>query len=199
MTHPASTSPAVYRLLPSLQDLRTLVPHRPSGVKVARWQRSGSPADRPEQLDTRWTGEDEGPPAEFACSAPGVPILSRRAADALGAGLHAAGSLLPVLIDGSEAPDYVFLLVEEVVDCVDTRRSSKPKSGTADIKKTVFLPDALPLRLPAFRVPQSPWNVHWTAWAADRLSALLGDGLERRLIWSADPAATPHPNPWGLM
>ncbi|MET8132017.1 hypothetical protein [Streptomyces sp. NPDC005251] len=45
---------------------------------------------------------------------------------------------------------------------------------------------------------QFPVGVQWNGWAADRLTELLGDDLETRLIWSEDPAATPHPNPWGF-
>lgn len=84
-----------------------------------------------------------------------------------------------------------------MVDCLDMRRSSKPKRS-GEIKKEVFLPEALPAHLPAFRLPQFPRAVQWNGWAAQRLLALIGDQIEARLLWSEDPSATPHPNPWGI-
>jgi hypothetical protein len=126
-------------------------------------------------------------------------VLSRRIADILRDDLSTAGSLLPVLIDGADTREYVLYVVKKVVDCVDTRRSSKPKRLTGQIKKAVFRADALPGDLPAFRVPEYPGAVYWNGWAADRLTDLLGDDLEARLVWSEDPTFTPHPNPWGVL
>ena len=63
----------------------------------------------------------------------------------------------------------------------------------------VFRADALPVGLPAFRVPESLEFVYWTGRTADRLTELLDDDLEARLVWSDDPALTPHPNPWGIL
>lgn len=81
---------------------------------------------------------------------------------------------------------------------MDTVHSSKPKRTTGEIKKTVFRPDVLPAELPAFRVPQFPGAVYWNGWAVERLREILGEALEARLIWSEDPALSPHPNPWGF-
>ncbi|MFI1565069.1 hypothetical protein ACH4ZX_18790 [Streptomyces sp. NPDC020490] len=84
-----------------------------------------------------------------------------------------------------------------MVDCLDTHRSSKPKRS-GEINKTVFRPEALPVHLAAFRPPQFPRAVQWSGWAADRLVEVTGDQVERRLIWSQNPAAKPHPDPWGM-
>jgi hypothetical protein len=56
----------------------------------------------------------------------------------------------------------------------------------------------LPSHLPAFRVPQFPGAAQWNGWAADLLADLTGDQIEKRLIWSEDPATRPHPDPWGI-
>ncbi|MFF0205519.1 hypothetical protein [Streptomyces sp. NPDC005017] len=127
-----------------------------------------------------------------------MPVLSARLADALGEDLRRAGRLAPVEIEGTDEGAYLFCAVEAVVDCVDPRRSSRPKKATGRMKLTVFRPEALPAALPAFRVPEFPGGVHWNGWAGDRLSTLLGERLETRLIWSEDPALTPHPGPWGF-
>ena len=89
-------------------------------------------------------------------------------------------------------------VVEKVVDCLDVARSSAPEPPTGEIARAVFRPEALPLDLPAFRLPQSPVAVYWKAWAVARLRALLGSQPKARLAWSQDPAARPHPNVWGV-
>ncbi|MFF4401435.1 hypothetical protein [Streptomyces sp. NPDC001480] len=111
--------------------------------------------------------------------------------------MPAPASLVPVDIQGAKGDEYVPFLVEQVVDCLDTRRSSKPKRR-GEVKKVVFLPERLPADLPAFRLPQSPRAVQWNGWAADRLIELTGDQIEARLLWSEDPTAVPHPDPWGI-
>ncbi|MFC9464779.1 hypothetical protein [Streptomyces coelicoflavus] len=60
-------------------------------------------------------------------------------------------------------PDYLLFLVEKVVDCVDQRRSSKPKRGTGPMKTTIFLPADLEARLiwsedPARMPHPDPWG-----------------------------------------
>nr|CEL17113.1 hypothetical protein [Kibdelosporangium sp. MJ126-NF4] len=142
-------------------------------------------------------GEPRWRNLEFASGTPEAPILSRRVADLLREDLETAGTFVPVRIDGTDTDDYLLYLVDKVVDCVDTRRSSKPKRN-GEIKKTVFRADALPSELPAFRVPESPDCVQWNGWMADRMLDLLGDDLATRLVWSEDPTLTPHHNPWGF-
>ena len=190
---------AIYRLLPSLGEFRTLhldeFPHR----KLIRWLRTGSAADLPEAFGAEWEGDPRWPASEFPCGYPGTPVLSRRIADLLRDDLAAAGSFAPVLIDGANTREYVLYLVEKVVDCLDSRRSSKPKRLTGQIKKAVFRADALSIHVPAFRIPEFPGGVYWNGWAVDRLVELLGEDLETRLVWSEDPTLTPHPNPWGIL
>lgn len=198
-----------YRLLPSLRDSRALfldtVPRR----RLGRWQTDGSPADqRPTGFTALWDDGDVEPgvrlrPTEFPSGYPGAPVLSRRIADLLHDELCRAGSLQPLAVaDGPDSvPDaesYVLYLVESVVDCLDTRRSSKPKRLDGEVTKAVFRPEAFPADLPAFRLPVFPTAVYWTGWAVDRLKELLDDDLEARLIWSEDPDLTPHPDPWGV-
>ncbi|MDF9817091.1 hypothetical protein [Streptomyces sp. SPB162] len=198
-----------YRLLPSMGDFRALffdtVPRR----RLAGWQTDGSPADRrPTGFSAVWDDGDVEPgvrlrATEFPSGTPGAPVLSRRIADLLRAELCRAGSFEPLVVaDGPtstpDAESYVLYLVESVVDCLDARRSSKPKRLTGEVKKAVLLPEAFPADLPAFRLPEFPTAVYWTGWAVDRLGELLGDDLEARLIWSEDPTLTPHPNPWGI-
>ncbi|MEU3303941.1 hypothetical protein ABZ729_29625 [Streptomyces sp. NPDC006678] len=112
--------------------------------------------------------------------------------------LMAAGSLVPVRTDDADAGEFLLYAVGTVVDCLDVRRSSKPKKTSGHIKQAVFRPDALPYGLPAFRIPESTGAVYWNGWAADRLGELLGDDLEARLVWSQDRSLTAHPDPMGF-
>lgn len=163
-----------------------------------RWQRTGDSADWPTGIRAEWDGDPRLRKTEFPSGYPGAPVFSRRIADVLKNDLSTAGSFVPVLIDDDETGEYFLYLVEEVVDCLDTRRSSKPKKADGQIKNAVFRADVLPVSLPAFRVPEYRRGVYWNGWAVDRLRELIGDDLEARLVWSEDPTLTPHPNPMGL-
>ncbi len=199
MTETPETSPAVYRLLPKLAEYQQLTPNNWDLRQLKRWQRLGNEADRPVQFRAEWAGERNWPKADFASGYPGAPVLSRRLVDQFGADvLQASGSLLPVDIEGAKEDEYRLFLVEQVIDCLDVRRSSKPKKLNGEVKNAVYRADALPTYLPAFRLPQFPGAVQWNGWAADRLVALTGDQIETRLCWSEDPAAVPHPDPWGF-
>ncbi|MFD5542192.1 hypothetical protein ACFWIJ_31300 [Streptomyces sp. NPDC127079] len=187
---------AVYRLLPSLSDYETLRLDGADQSRLMRWQRRGDEVDRPTALRAEWM-DDSAPKSEFPSGSPGAPVLSRRLAEEFGDELLSAGSLVPVEILNGKGDDYVLYLVDQVVDCLDLRRSSKPKRN-GEIKKPVYRPEALPTRLPAFRLPQFPRAVQWNGWAVDRLLDLAGDQIEARLTWSEDPAAKPHPDPWGF-
>ncbi|WP_405870224.1 MULTISPECIES: hypothetical protein [unclassified Streptomyces] len=188
---------SVYRLLPSLSEYQGLHLDSSDMTRLMRWQRTGAEADRPSRLRAEWLGERHWSKSEFPSGRPGAPVLSRRLAESLGDQLLAAGSLVPVDIEGAKDDVYFLYLVEQVVDCLDTRRSSKPNRN-GEIKKAVFLQQALPEQLPAFRLPQSPRAVQWNGWAADQLVELTGDEIEVRLTWSENPQVTPHPDPWGI-
>ncbi|MDX3231477.1 hypothetical protein [Streptomyces sp. ME19-01-6] len=166
--------------------------------KVMRWQRTGAPADRPAAVRAEWDGDPRLRKTDFPSGYPGAPVFSRRVADLLKGDLSTAGSFVPVLFDDADAEEYFLYLVEEVVDCLDTRRSSKPKKAGGQIKNAVFHVDALPVHLPAFRVPEYQGGIYWNGWAVDRVRELLGDDLEVRLVWSEDPTLTPHHNPMGF-
>lgn len=187
---------AVYRLLPSLGEYQQL--HLDSvGVRqLMRWQ--SADAEPPALLSAEWMGERRWARSEFPSGRPGAPVLSRRLADVLGDALLSAGRLVPVDIKGAKGEEYFLYLVEQVVDCLDLRRSSKPKRLDGEVKKPVYRVEALPTNLPAFRLPQFPGAVQWNGWAADRLVDLTGDQIEKRLTWSQDPAAKLHPDPWGF-
>ncbi|MEV1008514.1 hypothetical protein [Streptomyces sp. NPDC049881] len=191
--------PTVHRLLPSRADIRT-VRFDDSLTQLKRWEFHGPPQERPSAFGAEWLGEPAWPKPEFPSTYPDAPVFSRRLAELLGPELTTAGTLLPLTVtDGGGAVDdegYLVYVVDEVVDCVDTARSSRPGS-TGEMQRAVFRPDALPTHLPAFRVPQFPVGIFWNGWFADRLSSLLGSHLESRLIWSASPH-TPHPYPWGV-
>ncbi|MBV1938360.1 hypothetical protein KUF83_17580 [Streptomyces sp. BV286] len=192
---------SVYRLLPSTGQFRTLSLEEYAHRKLIRWLRTGSPEDLPDELHAEWVGNPRLRPAEFPCGYPGAPVFSSRIVDSLQEGLRGAGKFLRVVPEETgkgDGREYHLYAVDKVVDCVDARRSSKPKKGTGQMKTTFFRPDALPADLPAFRVPDHPGAVHWNGWAVDRLTELLGDDLEARLIWSEDPSLTPHPDPWGF-
>ncbi|MFF2851620.1 hypothetical protein ACFVT5_35605 [Streptomyces sp. NPDC058001] len=189
---------AVYRLLPALGDFRTLF-LGPSLVTLIRWQIQGSPSDaRPTELDAELQGDPKLRVTEFPSGYPGAPILSGRVAELVREEFAPAGSFVPVHVEGAAPGAYVLFLVESIVDCLDTRRSSKPKKTTGEVKKAIFRPEAVPSHLPAFRLPEYPGGVYWTSWATTRLTTLIGPDVETRLVWSEDPTATPHPNPWGF-
>ncbi|RMI44283.1 hypothetical protein [Streptomyces triticirhizae] len=190
---------AVYRLLPSRRDIRT-VRFDDSLTQLKRWEFHGPPQRRPDHFGAEWLGEPGWPKAEFPSTYPDAPVFSRRLVELLGDELATAGTLLPLTVTEGGAvadEDYRVYVVDTVVDCVDTARSSRP-GPTGEMKRTVFRPEALPTRLPAFRVPQFPVGVYWNGWAADRLSGLLGDHLEARLVWSNAPGSRPHPFVWGV-
>ncbi|MBD0844831.1 hypothetical protein, partial [Streptomyces sp. TRM68416] len=182
---------SVYRLLPGLGDFRTLL-FGSSLTELIRWQINGSAGEPPDAVTAEWDGDPRLRESEFPSGYPGAPVLSRRLAEALGEELLEAGRLIPVEIAGAGGQgEYFLYVVEAVVDCVDPRRSAKPKKTTGQMKITVFRPDAVPAALPAFRVPEFPGGVHWNGWAVDRLRQILGTDLETRLIWSEDRSATP--------
>ncbi|WP_322658459.1 hypothetical protein [Streptomyces justiciae] len=189
---------AVYRLMPSMRRFRTLSLEEHAHRRLIRWLRTDAAEDLPESLRAEWVGDPRLRRAEFPCGYPGAPVFSRRVADLLAYDLEAAGRQLPVVVPEDAESPYVLQLVEQVIDCVDTRRSAKRKKTTGQMKITVLRPDALPSHLPAFRVPEFPGGVHWNGWAVRCLTDLLGDDLEARLIWSEDRNLAPHPAPWGF-
>ncbi|MER6994870.1 hypothetical protein [Streptomyces sp. NPDC000410] len=188
----------MYRLLSALREFRTLYLVDLSLTKVNRWQRSGRSEDCPEEITAEWIGNPVLRVTEFPAGYPSAPVLSRRLVDALHDDLTAAGRFVPVRTDDADAGEFLLYAVEAVVDCLDARRSSKPRKATGHIKQVVFQQDALPYDLPAFRIPEWPGAVFWNGWAADRLAELLGDDLEARLVWSDDRSLTPHPDPMGF-
>ncbi|MER5790120.1 hypothetical protein [Streptomyces sp. NPDC001980] len=188
---------AVHRLLPSLVDYETLRLNGTDEVRLMRWQGQGGEEERPTGLRAEWLDDDGTPKSEFPSSSPAAPVLSRRLAERFGEELMTAGSLVPVAIDKAEGDDYVLYLVDQVVDCLDLRRSSKPKRN-GEVKRPVYRPEALPAQLPAFRLPQFPRAVQWNGWVVDRLLDLTGDQIEARLTWSEEPGAVVHPDPWGF-
>lgn len=192
-----STPLAAYRITPSAKNLRTLRLDD-SLIDLKRWQIQGARAELPTVFGATWTGDPKAPKAEFASDYPGAPMFSRALADRLGDQLEKAGHLVPVRVEGAEPDDYVLYVVEPLVDCVDARRSSHPKKGSGEMQKMVFRPEAYPAALPAFRVPTFPVAVCWNGWMLDLLHDLVGDDVTGRLLWSQDPAAAPHPRPWGI-
>lgn len=199
MTEAPETSPAVYRLLPKLAEYQQLTPDGGDLRRLKRWQRLGAEEDRPVRFRTEWAGKRNWPKGDFPSGYPGAPILSRRLVDRFGAdALRTAGSLMPVETDDATKDEHYLLLVDQVIDCLDLRRSSKPKKLNGEVTKAVYRADALPSHLPAFRLPQFPGAVQWNGWAAERLVELTDDQIEARLCWSGDPTAVPHPDPWGF-
>lgn len=198
MAQQAEQALSVYRLLPSMNEYQGLHLNSDDVQQLMRWQRSGAEADRPTRLRAEWLGERRWPKSEFPSGRAGAPLLSRGLVEGFGEGLQAAGSFIPVDIGGAKDDEYFLYLVEQVVDCLDLRRSSKPKKMGGEVKKAVYRPEALPAHLPAFRLPQFPRAVQWNGWAAERLVELTGDQIEARLTWSQDPSAKVHPDPWGL-
>lgn len=191
---------AVYRLLIGVNekrdDYRSLTVDTDDLTEVARWQLSASTEPFQKPLHAEWVGDPSWRPVEFSAGSTG-PIVGSAIAEKFRADFEAAGTLHPLHIDGEESKEWFIFLVEKVVDCLDVDRSSEPEwNGT--IRHSVFRADAVPVDLPAFRVPQSPHNICWNGWMVDRLMKLVALDVDARLIWSEDPAREPHPDPWGF-
>lgn len=186
---------SVYRLLPAMREYRTL--HPDSIVDVLRWQMAGSTGPCPTEIRAEWGGHPRWKKGDFPHGDASSPVLSRRVADALGGELERAGRLLPVRITGAEDDDYLLYLVERVADCLDPERSSPPDE-LGRVRESVFVPDAVPVDVPAFRATGFPTAVCWNGWAVERLTDLIGDQLEARLVWSDAPGLVPHRDPWGF-
>jgi hypothetical protein len=190
--HPIS----VFRLLPSMGDFRTLLIEEPSLVRLIRWQR-GIEAEPPTSVTANWIGDPGLRTTKYPSGGVGDPMIARDIVEQVRDDFTKGGSFVPVVIAGVDG-DFDLYLVESVTDCLDERRSSKPKGSGRTIKIAIFRPEAIPLDVPAFRIPQSPGAVYWNGWAADLLQKLVGDDLERRLVWSEDKTLKPHPNPMWL-
>lgn len=190
---------SVYRLLPvTPEDARTLT-FDDSVTGLVRWQLNGSPEDLPEVVGAQWRDKERPRALDFPVGRAEAPVLSRRLTGLLGEErLLRAGRLLPLRIDGEDQDEYRVYAVEHVADCLDPEASSPPVGPVGRIKSSVFRPEAIPADLPAFRVPQLPTMVQWNGWAATALADLLGPELQLRLVWSQDPARTPHHDPWGF-
>ncbi|GAA5003386.1 hypothetical protein [Streptomyces siamensis] len=187
---------SVYRLLPGMREYQTLHLDN-SVVDVMRWQLQGSVGLYPAEFTAERGGHSRWKKNELLTGTPGCPVLSRRIADLLRDDLEKAGRLLPVRIEKAAADEYLLYLVERVADCLDMERSSPPDQ-LGRVQRSVFRPEAVPVDVPAFRSTGFPTAVCWNGWAVERLTALLGDQLEVRLVWSEDPALVPHHNPWGF-
>jgi hypothetical protein len=190
----AESASAVYRLQARLaDDARILVLDEVPHMRLHRWLMQGAPSELPEGLSAEWSGDPAGRRLEYPSYHLDAPIFTRRSLEVLGPELAPGGRFLPVTVAGI-ADQYALYLVEHVVDCLDQRRSSKPKRITRYIKQAVFLPDQLPA-LPAFRVPESPTVVYWTKPFAERVIEVVGADAEPLLVWSLDPELPVHPNP----
>ncbi|NKE59817.1 hypothetical protein FXN61_24635 [Lentzea sp. PSKA42] len=192
-------SRAVYRLLIGMKeergDFRSLTIETDDLTEVVRWQLSNTQDSYQNELNAEWVGDPSWRPVEFSPRT-AAPVVGVRIAEMFRADFEAAGTLQPLVIDGEESKEWFAFLVEKVVDCLDAEKSSEPEwDGT--IRKSVFRADAVPVDLPAFRVPQST-NIHWNGWMVDRLMKLVALDVEARLIWSDDPTREPHPDPWGF-
>ncbi|MFI6490621.1 hypothetical protein [Streptomyces sp. NPDC050564] len=187
---------SVYRLLPSMREFQTLHFDN-SHVDLMRWQLGVSTGEYRKEFTAEWGGHLRRTKSEFPTGDPSSPVVSRRIADLLRSDLERAGRLLPVHIENAEADEYLLYLVERVADCLDTEESSPP-DRLGRVQRSVFRSDVLPADVPAFRSTGFPTAVCWNGWAVERLTALLGDRLEARLVWSEDPGLVAHPDPWGF-
>lgn len=197
MTDESPAPLAVYRVLPPFRDGLRLV--LVAGEQLARWQYTGDPADFPESVTADWQGPPEWQEVDYPSISAGAPVLSRRVADRVREDFSNGGTFLPVDVPDKPEQSYELYVPLRVVDCLDKDQSSEPRMPLGEIEKAVFDPGALPVDLPAFRVPVAPHAVYWNGWAVDRLRELIGeDDLELRLVWSTDPNAQVYPDPMGF-
>jgi len=193
-TDTRTTPLAVYRILPPFRDgLRAVLVH---SEQLIRWQLGGDPADFPERVKADWQGPPGWEEIDYPSSSVEAPVLSRHVADRVRDRFTPGGRFLPVDLPGAPQGAYELYVPLHVVDCLDPEKSSPPTEPTGLIERAVFRPEALPLHLPAFRIPAFPHGIYWNGWAVDLLRELIGeDNLELRLVWSTDPDAPVHPNP----
>jgi hypothetical protein len=184
------TARSVFRLFPQLSAITPLLltdTTRPELRRVLGAQ-AGS-VSRP----SAYLSDDLGlPQGDYPCLQSFGPIFSRTSVDTHRALLETAGELVPLMIDGAEAPFFLYV-VTATSDCLDVRRSSKVDS-MGRVSKLVLRPDAVPWHLPAFRIAQAPLCVFWTP----RFVAPFLDGarlVEARIIWSEDPTVVVMPKP----
>ncbi|UCM90635.1 hypothetical protein [Streptomyces marincola] len=175
---------AVYRLLPRPTGARHLS-LGPSLDRLMTWQYYGwrEAGPLPAVFEGEWRGDPGARPSAFPSGDPGAPVLGPRVADAVGEDLLAAGSLRPVVINGTDAEGYVLYVVDRVADCLDVSASLLSREQPRVIHRAAFRPEALPAGLPAFRVPQSPCVVYWNGPMAERLATLLGADVELSPVW----------------
>lgn len=197
VTEVPTTPLAVYRIMPPFRDDLRLV--LVLSEQLMRWQFKGDPADFPRRAAADWQGPPEWQEMDYPSISAAAPVFSRRIADRVRERFADGGTFVPVDLPSKPEGAYELFVAEHVVDCLDHERSSEPRMPRREVEQAVFRPDALPLHVPAFRVPESFWAVYWNGWAADLLCDLIGeDDLELRLVWSTDPEAEPHPAPMGF-
>jgi hypothetical protein len=105
--------------------------------------------------------------------------------------LRTAGEFIPVHAEGVEAGAYQLYLVNSVIDCLDVKRSAKPKRATGQMTHLTFLPSRIDQSLPAFRIPQSPTFVFWNAAFVEALQRFGANGLVPLVVWSEDHSIQP--------
>ncbi len=188
---------AVYRIMPPFREnLRTVLV---LSEQLIRWQRHADPDDFPARVTAEWQGPPEWQEIDYPSSSSSATVLSRRIADRVRDRFANGGTFVPVDLPEKPEGAYELFVAEHVVDCLNHEKSSEPRMPRGEIQRVVFRPDALPYHLPAFRIPECPWAVHWNGWAVDLLRDLIGeDNLELRLVWSTDPEAKPHRAPMGF-
>jgi hypothetical protein len=183
----------IFRLYPDYQHARGLLLDEASSVRVLRRQRTG--AGEVGRLAGIWTAESDVPLGDFPCGMGFAPILSRRICTQFETELAKAGECIPVHADGLEDGAYQLYLVNPVIDCLDVKRSAKPKRETGEMTHVTFLPSKIDSSLPAFRIPQSPTFVFWNEDFVHALERSGAEGLTFLVVWSEDHAIQPASAP----
>lgn len=180
----------VYVLIPDSASCQIVVLDTPSEMALLRFLMDGG--DAPEFVSGQWGEDDPDLPAcDFPCYGR-APIVSKRVQTVFSARLAECGKFLPVLINGVETGQCVFL-VTKFVSCLDMRRSSKIKRN-GSISKLELIDENVDADVAAFRIPEIPEYTFWNRSFVDDLMAIQPIGVEALVAWAGDRSLARHPH-----
>lgn len=182
----------VVRIVPRLAETRSLLLTRETGIRLARALAEGSSLEGSVSAD--WIGDPSMSCGDYPSWSARAPVFSARLARELGPSLRGIGDLLPVAVGGTVG-EYELCKVSLVVDCLDKRRSSKPRGPTRQIQRICFDPTRVPREAAGFRVPESPFSVFWNRWFFDALVATNARSVDSLVVWSTDETQLRIPDP----
>ena len=183
----------VYRLYPDFGRCSGLVLEDSSAARLLA--RLAGQSDSLDEVKVEWIDNPSGPHGDFPCGLKSAPILSQKICDHFHEQLFRSGKLIPVSGEHLREGEYWLLFVEALVDCLDARRSTKPKKHTGEMQRPIFFGEKLDLSLPAFRIPESPRFVFWNRPFVEALKDFGAKAMSTMIVWAEDPTIKPAARP----